>query len=252
MRELILAWREPEKRQWMPVGKLWMDKKGKYRFGYTKGAEKVFNDGTFFPFGQMNELNKIYVSDDLFPIFKNRLLQKSRPEYNEYVEWLGFDKTKNITVFDELSRTNGIRATDSLQLFEVPKEVDGKYSVYFFSHGISHLPLNYIDRVNTLKVGEQLSIMKDIQNIADPYALVLRTKDPIEIVGYCPSFYVKDYNKLIELNGSRNFKVSVEKVNLSSPLQLRLLCKVETVWPKDFKSFEHNEFKMIVDQSTKQ
>ena len=245
MREMILAWREPERRKWIPVGKLWMDAEGKYRFAYTVGAQRAQNESKFTPFGQMNKLDKVYVSDELFPIFKNRLLQKSRPEYPEYLEWLGFDQTKELSVFDELSRTNGIRATDSLQLFEVPKAVDGRYRVYFFSHGISHLPDRYIERVDRLAIGERLFIMKDIQNGIDHDALVLRTEDPVEIVGYCPRFYVKDFNKLLEANGAAKVQVSVERVNLSSPLQLRLLCKLETVWPEGFKPFDHKEFDTV-------
>ncbi len=244
MRELILAWREPKKRQWMPVGKLWMDEKGKYRFAYTKGAEKVFQDGSFFPFGQMNELDKVYVSDELFPLFKNRLLQKSRPEHSDYVQWLGFEKGVELSIFDELSRTNGIRATDSLQLFEVPRDENGKYCVYFFSHGISHLPANYIDRVNSLKEGDDLFLMQDLQNKADRFALALRTGDPVEIVGYCPKFYVKDFNKLLKKNHVENVKVSVVKVNLESPLQLRLLCKFECDWSNGFIPFEDEDFKL--------
>ena len=89
--------------------------------------------------------------------------------------------------------------------------------------------------------------MKDIQNTVDRNALVLRTKDPVEIAGYCPSFYVKDFNTLIQKNDARNVNVFVEKVNLSSPLQLRLLCKFETAWPKGFKPFDHIEFKLIGD-----
>src|SRR5574344_1863640 len=105
-------------------------------------------------FGQMIEKDKVYVRDELFPIFKNRLLQKSRPEYSEYLSWLGLNK--NLSPLDELSRTNGVRATDSLQLFEIPKKENGQYTAYFFTHGISHLPKNYVDRISSLKQGDRL------------------------------------------------------------------------------------------------
>jgi len=245
MKELVLAWREPKKRAWIPVGKLWMDKDEKYRFAYTYGAQKAFETDSFVPFGQMNQLDKTYVSDDLFPIFKNRLLQRSRPEYSAYVQWLGFKGDAELSVFDELARTNGIRATDSLQLFEVPQEQNGMYRVFFFSHGISHLPQNYIDRVEKLKEGDALYLMKDIQNGVDVSALVLRTDDPIEIVGYCPRFYAEDFNRLIEVQPSEYVKVTVAKVNYDAPLQFRLLCKFESPWLEGFVPFQDRDFERI-------
>lgn len=112
--KLILTWREPNTREWIPVGRLSQDDKTRYIFQYLNGAKKSSN---FIPFGQMQELGKTYISDDIFPLFKNRLLQKSRPEYGSYLDWLGLDST--MSMFDELSRTNGVRATDSLPFSDI-------------------------------------------------------------------------------------------------------------------------------------
>jgi hypothetical protein len=236
---LILCWREPTSREWITVGKLWKQD-DKYRFCYTKGVDKAEKSGNFALFGQMDEKDKTYVSDELFPIFKNRLLQKSRPEYQEYLDWLGLDKT--LEPLDELSRTNGVRATDSLQLFEVPTKKDEKYITYFFSHGISHLPKNYVERIKKLKKGDKLFLMQDIQNKIDQYALMIRTDDPAELMGYCPRIYTKDLNSLIQQNGARNIYLTIETINHDAPLQFRLLCKLETEWFLGFKPFTDEDF----------
>ena len=115
MKELLLAWREPKNREWLVVGKLWF-KNNKYYFGYTNGVKKALSSNNFILFGSMQDIEQIYISDEIFPIFKNRLFQKNRPEYKDYLEWLGFDSNQDILPLDELLRTNGIRATDSLQL----------------------------------------------------------------------------------------------------------------------------------------
>ena len=245
MKELLLAWREPKNREWLVVGKLWF-KNNKYYFGYTKGVKKALNSNNFILFGSMQDIEQIYISDEIFPIFKNRLFQKNRPEYKNYLEWLGFGGNQDILPLDELSRTNGIRATDSLQLFEIPKPKNQKFVVYFYSHGLRHLPKCYQDRLKHLKEKERLFIVKDIQNKIDGNALMLKTDDPSELVGYCPKFYAKDFNKLIELNGRDKVFVSIEKINLDAPIQLQLLCKIETVWPENFKVFDDNEYKLIV------
>lgn len=236
---LVLCWREPDTREWIPVGKL-RKENNQYKFCYTKGINRAKKNNNFMMFGQMTEANKTYVSDELFPIFKNRLLQKSRPEYQEYLDWLGLDKT--LEPLDELSRTNGVRATDSLQLFEVPTKKDEKYTTYFFSHGISHLPKNYVERIKKLKKGDKLYLMQDIQNKIDQYALMIRTDDPAELMGYCPRIYTKDLNTLIQQNGARNIYLTIETINHDAPLQFRLLCKLETEWFSDFEPFADIDF----------
>lgn len=239
--KLILAWRNPKDGRWVPVGLL-QSKNNKYLFKYTVGAKQTED---FVPFGLMNRLGNSYESEELFPIFKNRLLPKSRPEYSAYLNWLGFEGGGIVSDLEELARSRGIRATDSLQLFPIPENVKGKYEVTFFSHGIRHLPANYIERVSHLSKGNKLYLMRDIQNEYDSLALALRTDDPVEIVGYCPRFFVKDFDSLIAKNGQEKTKVSIVKVNVNSPLQFRLLCKFSTSWPKGFIPFDDRIFQPV-------
>lgn len=61
---------------------------------HARGAEKP----GFRPFAQMEQLDQIYESEELFPVFANRLLSASRPEYEDFLQWGGFDiaaKTSN-------------------------------------------------------------------------------------------------------------------------------------------------------------
>ena len=230
--KLILAWKNPKNRQWIPIGNLEY-KNNMYYFNYTNGAKST----NFQPFGQMNELKNTYSAESLFPIFKNRLLAKSRPEYNDYIKWLDIDKNENELV--ELSRSRGIRATDELQLFPIPeKNENNDYEVLFFSHGMSHISEHYVKRLSKLKDNDKLLILKDIQNEVDSCALALRTKnDPIELLGYCPSFLVKDFNRLMKKNGDTQVNITIKKVNHDAPLQLKLLCKFSTKWSENFEPF---------------
>lgn len=238
--KLILAWRNHNSHDWVPVGKLSYSDNN-YLFKYTKGAKNLYEEGCFVPFSHMLNLDANYTSEALFPIFMNRLMQKSRPEYNEYLKWLNLTK-EDVTPIRELARSGGIRATDDLQLFPYPKPKNGNYEVSFFSHGIRYLPPSYIERLKSLNVGDRLFIMSDIQNLFDLNALVLRTEDPIEIVGYTPRFFSYDFKTLIELNGAKNVVVEVQRINHSSPSQYRLLCKFKTSWPDEFKPFESSMF----------
>ncbi len=236
--KLILAWRNPESRQWIPIGNLEY-KTEMYYFNYTNGVK----NNNFQAFGKMDDFRKTYGSTSLFPIFKNRLLAKSRPEYEDFLNWLDINDNDNELI--ELSRSRGIRATDNLQLFPIPeKDKNGNYEVLFFSHGISHIAEHYVKRLSKLNNNDKLLILKDIQNEVDPFALALRTKDdPVELLGYCPSFFVKDFYKLMAVNGNENVNITIKKVNHDAPLQLKLLCKLTAKWFKDFEPFSGEEFK---------
>ena len=93
---------------WFPVGRLSFDGLV-YRFVYTKGALKSLN---FIPFGKMGDLNVIYESKELFPLFANRLLSITRPENKAFLDWLHIPNSENdpLTL---LGRSEGIRGTDS-------------------------------------------------------------------------------------------------------------------------------------------
>ena len=94
----------------------------------------------FQPFGRMTDLNAVYVGRELFPLFANRLLPKSRPEYRDFLSWLGVDEG-SADELELLWRSGGERATDTLQVVHCPEpSPDGQYRAELCSHGIRHLP----------------------------------------------------------------------------------------------------------------
>ncbi|WP_457561605.1 HIRAN domain-containing protein [Caminibacter pacificus] len=238
MKELFLAYREPKEKKWYVIGKLWENNE-RYYFCYTQGVKNLKE---FNLFEGMKNLNKLYESDELFPFFKNRLLNKRRPEYGTYLGWLGVEG--EISPIDELALTNGIRITDNFQVFKKPVNKNGIFEIDFFVHGISHLPKCYQERIKHLKESEKLFIMKDIQNIYDKNALVLRTNDPIENIGYIPRYYNKEVNKLLELNNGE-VDVTIKKINIEAPTQFQVLCNLKSEWPENFEVFTDDEFKIL-------
>jgi hypothetical protein len=94
MRVLFIAWQDPKTREWIPVGRL-THEDGSYRFEYTKGAKR---SERFVPFGWMRNLEMTYLSNTLFPLFANRILPRSRPEFKDYMDWLGLSENE----YDEL------------------------------------------------------------------------------------------------------------------------------------------------------
>jgi len=74
---IFIAWRDGDGSncQWGPVGRL--DRvRDDYRFVYTRGIKKLPG---FSPFPGMTDLDTVYLSENLFPLFANRLLTKYHP-----------------------------------------------------------------------------------------------------------------------------------------------------------------------------
>lgn len=231
MKTLFVAYQDTVSRMWTPVARLTHDG-DLYHFAYTEGAKNLPN---FVPFGRLKELDSEYVSKQIFPLFANRLLSKSRPEYKDYLSWLGLSGVGH-NALEELARTGGLRATDSLELIPCPEPTSSnQYEVYFFCRGLRHLPPDSQVRSLALAVGEKLYLMKDIQNGSDNMALLLRTDEPMTLVGYVPRYYSTEFSRLLEQVEADAPKVTVEKVNADAPIQYRVLCKFSAPWPMQFQ-----------------
>ncbi|MCP4696237.1 MAG: hypothetical protein GY862_05235, partial [Gammaproteobacteria bacterium] len=150
---LYITWQDPEIRAWHTVGKLERERDA-YRFQYTGGA---LQSPQFMPFGPMRDLHKTYYSYELFPLFANRIMNKRRPEYRDYLRWLNVAEDDDPLLL--LARSGGARATDLLEVFPRPeRDKDGYYTLYFFSHGLRHLPAESRQCANALSAGAELDL----------------------------------------------------------------------------------------------
>lgn len=242
-----LNWQDPDSRAWHPVAKL-MRLQNCYIFAYTNGARKSRN---FVPFGNMSDVEAIYVSETLFPLFANRLMNDRRPEFKEYAKWTGMSAPQQTDPLLIMARMEGARATDSLRVYPAPEpDRDNMYRTVFFSHGIRYLPKSAQQRTFQLGRDEPLFAMMDCQNQSDHKAIALRTSDPAEIVGYCPRNLSDDISKLMK-NPDNRLRVKIKLVNYDAPPQFRLLCEATSMWPKDFAPFSNDEHKTIVSFDAK-
>lgn len=219
---LYIAWQAPDTRDWHVVGNL-QSKNNGYTFNYTNGAKK---SNKFTPFSGMTDLDKKYVSTDLFPLFKNRLLSPRRPEYSKFIEWLGLSKD-SASPIEVLARSGGIRSTDQLQIFKkIEADETGYIEHYFFAHGLSYLSESANKRVSTLKTDDSLRLLPDIQNDYDEHAIAIRTQSPIEIVGYCPRYFAETISTILK-NDTKSVELKVHQISTDSPYSYRLLCKLQ-------------------------
>ncbi len=242
MNALFVAWRPLQPQEgWRPVGRL-EHEDGLYRFFYTQGARKA----GFVPFPQMGDLDRVYVSEELFPVFANRLLSKSRPEYEAFLRWGGFDSTNPPDPIVILGVTEGLRQTDAIEVFPCPQpDGDGCYFNKFFLHGLRWLPEEALDRIAELQPGEPLRLMLDIQNEYDPNAVAVRTEIGRMLIGYIPRYLAYDVRCLLTECESSLLTVHVEQVNADAPMQNRVLCRMHACWPVEFEPCSGADFEPI-------
>lgn len=248
-KKLFVAWRSggPDNGQWGPVGRLEHGSEG-YRYVYTAGAKCMPG---FMPFPGMLDLEAIYESEELFPLFANRLLAPKRPEYEAYLAWGGFDYKNPPDPIAILGVTEGRRATDSLELFPCPEpDQDGQYINKFFLHGVRWLGADGLEKIKALRSGDDLHLLPEPTNKFDGNAvqvLAAETPDGVKI-GYVPRYMARDIKDLLAGCTPDAMALKVDRVNHDAPLQQRVLCVLRSCWPDSFQPCSGKEFAPIVGE----
>lgn len=245
---LFVAWRSGDGDQgyWCPVGRL-EHVEGLYRFVYTRGAKK--RPGVR-GFTGMEDLNEVYESESLFPLFSNRLLGRSRPEYDAFLRWGGFPSGANPDPIAILAVSEGSRQTDSLEVFPCPAPTsDGRLSHVFFLHGVRWISPEGRARIGELQAGDRLQLSREPGNVHDRDAVAVftaETPDGIKI-GYVPRYLARDASTLLHMVDSEDLHVQVDRINRDAPLQFRVLCRIQAPWPVGFRPCSGVEFEPIVE-----
>ncbi len=253
LEQLFVVWQDSESYRYFPVGHLEHINDGEmlyYKYSYINGVSEAL-EHNFQPFMAFPDLEEVSFSQELFPFFANRLLSKSRQDYDEYVMSLGLSP-ENASPIEILARSGGRRATDSVELFSLPENdrtSQGEQCVvsYFLLHGLRHMKTCAQDLAKTLKPGEPLFCMHDVQNPVDKQALALRTEEYC-CVGFLPRYLLPDFWELIK---EKDAKITVAKVNPSpAPIQQRILCKFQVTPTPKFRPCTNDLYKpYAVDKS---
>lgn len=237
MKTLFLAWQNPVSDAWFPIGRLFFDGK-RYQFVYTQGVIAAQQECGFQLLPSFPDLDKVYESPELFPLFANRLLRRSRPDYTDFMQWLNLpiDEDNPIAI---LARSGGQRVTDNLAVFPyLEPDENGVYHLRFFAQGLLNLPPETGDRISCLQTGEALHLVCSTNSHA------LRTEDGY-LVGYCPRYLLDNLLEVLR-QYPEQVKVKVDRVNPPpTPLQLRLLCHLKADLPSGFYPFSNAMYQPV-------
>lgn len=245
---VFIAWRggSEDNGHWSPVASL-QHVAGEYRFLYTQGARMLPG---FRPFPGMPDLEEVYCSETLFPLLANRLLARSRSEYQAWLRWSDFDPADLPDPLAILGVTEGIRQTDALEVFPRPEpDSQGWYRSRFFLHGLRHASEAARGRIAEMRPDDRLEIEVEDDNRFDPRAVAVLTDGQERLkLGYVPRYLARAVRGLIAAQGMGAIDVRVVRVNIGAPLQMRLLCNLTTPWPANFEPCAGEEFAPLADE----
>lgn len=231
-RRLIVTWQHPVRRSIHAVGLLEYDG-STYLFRYVRRALSVRD---FRPFPGFPHLHQRYESDRLFPLFAQRVMDARRPDYPRFLTAL--DLPMNASPWEVLSRSEGHRIGDTIQVFPEPViEPDGRTWCRFLVHGIRHILREHTETalsLASLRPGQPLRLVDDITNPKNPRA-VLTTAEDGQPLGWAPDLML-DY--LHTVRRQDTFTVVVERVNgPDTPPHLRLLVRLAGHVPAGYRPF---------------
>ena len=192
---LFLAWRDNQpSHQWFPVGRLDADiDHSRFCFRYTGGAKRAQRESGFPPLMEFPDLERAYTSTELFPLFRNRVMNRSRPDLAEYLQTL--DLSTAADPIEILAVSGGRRVTDSYEVFpKIEKSPDGSFACRFFLHGWRHVNPEAQHRIERLTPGEPLYLTLELTNPETRLAVQIQTEDYF-MVGWAPRYLVHDLTK---------------------------------------------------------
>jgi hypothetical protein len=252
VRRLVVTWQHPDERLIEPIGLLEYDGQC-YRFGYIRHALKVRG---FRPLLGFRDLHGLYVSDELFPLFAQRVMDPRRPDYQRYVQRLGLDE-EDATPWEQIARSQGRRQGDTIQLLPQPVNDQGTITGRFLVHGVRHVPgpPRVLDgrpvQVNSgqveaalaaLQPGDPLDIAHEADNEVNQLALMVMAQQ-LTPVGWVPNLLLDDMHRLMT---RADVSVAVEHVNGSdAPWHLRLLARLKARDAGDFKFFAGEKWELL-------
>ena len=244
MSTLFVAWQSPAPaRSWFPIGRLDAESSSSYLFRYTQGALDAENKAGFQPLVSFPDFRERYESSELFPVFKNRVLDPARKDFAEYLGWLDLDPAHSDPI-EILALTGGERQTDSLEVFpRIVKRADQTFACRFFLHGLRHVSEPAREAANRLTPDTALQVAVELNNPAGPLAIQLQTSD-CHMIGWAPRYLVQDLIDVI--NKHPEVSAAVVRVNEhGAPLARRILVELKGKLPENFEPMSSPQFKLL-------
>ena len=234
MTTLYLAWQDRRSRGWFPVGRLTRCETDpvEYEFAYVEGVRRAEQLAPFWQVPGFPEQDRLYRAPEIFPAFRNRVMNLQRPDRPEYLSHLGID-VNNWDEVTELSVSGGRGRSDRFEMFpEIAPNADGRFASRFVLHGLRHTNPDSIRRSESVEAGEHLQLSFELSNPVTPHAISVKTRDHY-ILGWLPRYLVSGLHQ-DDIWMATEVETTVAQVNPDAPLSHRLLVDFSGRLPEGF------------------
>ena len=221
---LLVTRRFPDNGLYRPIGFLSSDA-GRYTFAYLR---KSVEADWFAPLPGLSDSGRKYRSDQLFPIFAERVISARRPDRTEALKALGL--AEDAAPFEVLNRSGGQRVGDTIELVPMPWVAsDGSFSQLFLVHGVRHRSAEAQARIGQLHPRDRLLLRPDRSNAVNALAVQVADSDGLTL-GFVPDPLAEFMQDV--LANRRGYNLSVEQANgVDAGYHFRLLVRLEGYAP---------------------
>ncbi len=244
-RTLYLAWQSPGPgNAWFPVGRLDTDRQqGLFWFTYVHGAWRAAKKAGFRPPMAFPNFRARYEAGELFPLFKNRVLDFQRKDFPDYLRTLALDSAHPDPV-EILALSGGELQTDNFEVFpRLEMGPDNRFRCRFFLHGLRYLSEEVHKVWPTLMSDEPLQVALELNNPATGIAVQLATRR-YEVVGWAPRYLVDDLVPAVGQHQELSARV-VRNNEAETPPNRRILVEMNGVVAPGHKMMAGPDFQPI-------
>lgn len=243
-RSLIVTWEHPISRAISAVAILRFDGTT-YSFEYLREAADISD---FRPLLGFPELDVVYSSEDLFPIFQQRVMDPKRPDYTRYVQGLGLPE--DASPWEQITRSGGSREGDTIQFFPFPEHDGSVWTFSFMVNGVRHMlsksvpvdgeskgtyaPEDLERLLGSLSEGDGLELHFEPTNDYDSRAILVLARERMPI-GYVPTFAIDGTTRSMR---DELIEVTVERVNpAEAGWHMRVLARMTVSADENYEFF---------------
>lgn len=208
---IYLVWEDIKTRKQHIVGQL--SKKGQFEFSYGFEVEEAIKNG-FKLLISFEQIDKVYKSDILFPVFSSRLPDMKRKGIDRILRKYGLDEYDDYKL---LKRSGAKLPIDNLEFIDpVFDDNEGNIKRIFYLAGPRHyLGCEGIDcaKSEDVNVGEQLKLDLEPDNKFDSNAIKVLKANNVHL-GYLPRYFYESVISLLNKGYQYNCKIyDIQKDN---------------------------------------
>ncbi|PWL73864.1 hypothetical protein DBY21_10015 [Candidatus Gastranaerophilales bacterium] len=187
--KIYLTWRKDVDRPRHIIGILQRDNNN-YSFMYSEKNVAIAaqeDDFTYYP--AFNEINKVY-TDNVLEIFKRRLLNPQRRDYDDFLNYWGAIGYKEDT-FSLLGLTGAKLLTDNFEFIAPHEECPARFNTdVSWLNTKSKYVVDKIRQLTNKEIEERLSLKQEPENSYDDKAVKVLFEQ--ELLGYLKSIHCEN------------------------------------------------------------